>query len=92
MNCVPRCGIHCALFSGFSLDNRVGVDCQGVKHVLGIWVQQTEGAKFWASVCAELANRGVQDVVIACVDGLTVTCPRLVSQALCESGVGVVPL
>ena len=49
----------------------VGVDCQGVKHVLGIWVQQTEGAKFWASVCAELANRGVRDVVIACVDGLT---------------------
>ncbi|MBU6280585.1 MAG: IS256 family transposase [Actinomycetales bacterium] len=49
----------------------VGVDCQGVKHVLGIWVQQTEGAKFWATVCAELANRGVRDIVIACVDGLT---------------------
>ncbi len=49
----------------------VGVDCQGVKHVLGIWVQQAEGAKFWATVCAELANRGVRDVVIACVDGLT---------------------
>ena len=49
----------------------VGVDCQGVKHVLGIWVQQTEGAKFWASVCAELANRGVRDIIIACVDGLT---------------------
>lgn len=49
----------------------VGVDCQGIKHVLGIWVQQTEGAKFWATVCAELANRGVRDIVIACVDGLT---------------------
>lgn len=49
----------------------VGVDCQGVKHVLGIWVQQAEGAKFWASVCAELANRGVRDIIIACVDGLT---------------------
>lgn len=49
----------------------IGVDCQGVKHVLGIWVQQTEGAKFWATVCAELANRGVRDIVIACVDGLT---------------------
>jgi putative transposase len=49
----------------------VGVDMDGVKHVLGIWVQHTEGAKFWASVCAELANRGVKDVLIVCCDGLT---------------------
>jgi putative transposase len=49
----------------------VGVDCDGVKHVLGIWVQASEGAKFWAGVCAELANRGVRDVLIACCDGLT---------------------
>jgi len=42
----------------------------GIKHVLGIWVQATEGAKFWASVCAELANRGVRDVLIVCCDGL----------------------
>ena len=49
----------------------VGVDLDGVKHVLGIWVQATEGAKFWASVCAELANRGVRDVLIVCCDGLT---------------------
>ena len=49
----------------------VGVDFDGVKHVLGIWVQTTEGAKFWASVCAELANRGVRDVLIVCCDGLT---------------------
>src|SRR6218665_3098758 len=49
----------------------VGVDMDGIKHVLGIWVQHTEGAKFWASVCAELANRGVRDVLIVCVDGLT---------------------
>ena len=49
----------------------VGVDMDGIKHVLGIWVQQTEGAKFWAGVCAQLANRGVQDVLIVCVDGLT---------------------
>lgn len=48
----------------------VGVDCEGIKHVLGIWVQQTEGAKFWAGVCAELANRGVRDILIACCDGL----------------------
>lgn len=49
----------------------VGVDMDGVKHVLGIWVQAAEGAKFWASVCAQLANRGVKDVLIVCCDGLT---------------------
>jgi hypothetical protein len=48
----------------------VGVDTDGIKHALGIWIQQTEGAKFWAGVCAELANRGVRDILIACVDGL----------------------
>jgi len=49
----------------------VGVDTDGVKHVLGIWVQSAEGASFWAQVCAELANRGVRDIIIACCDGLT---------------------
>jgi len=49
----------------------VGVDLDGVKHVLGIWVQATEGAKFWAGVCAELRNRGIRDVLIVCCDGLT---------------------
>jgi len=49
----------------------VGVDMDGIKHVLGIWVQQNEGAKFWAGVCAELANRGVKDVLIVCCDGLS---------------------
>jgi putative transposase len=65
----------------------VGVDTDGVKHVLGIWVQTTEGAKFWAGVLAELRNRGVADVLIACVDGLTgfpeaieATWPRTVVQ------------
>jgi len=49
----------------------VGVDTDGVKHVLGIWVQASEGAKFWAGVCAQLANRGIKDVLIVCCDGLT---------------------
>ena len=48
----------------------IGVDLDGAKTVLGIWVQNTEGAKFWAGVCAELRNRGVQDILIACCDGL----------------------
>jgi Transposase and inactivated derivatives len=38
----------------------MGVDMEGVKHILGIWVQNTEGASFWASVCTNLANRGCQ--------------------------------
>ena len=37
---------------------------------LGLWVAQTEGAKFWLQVVTELKNRGVQDIFIACVDGL----------------------
>ncbi len=49
----------------------VGVDMDGIRHVLGIWVQASEGAKFWAGVCAELANRGLRDVLIVCCDGLT---------------------
>ena len=61
---------------GHTVKNRaahlaVGVDLEGVKHVLGIWVQASEGAKFWAGVCAELANRGIADVLIVCCDGLT---------------------
>lgn len=42
----------------------IGVDMEGIKHVLGIWVQAKEGASFWAGVCADLANRGVKDVLI----------------------------
>jgi len=48
----------------------IGVDLDGIKHVLGIWVQTHEGSNFWAGVMAELANRGVTDVLIACCDGL----------------------
>jgi putative transposase len=49
----------------------VGVDTDSIKHVLGIWIQENEGAKFWAGVCAEMANRGVKDVFIVCCDGLS---------------------
>ncbi|WP_032060363.1 IS256 family transposase, partial [Acinetobacter baumannii] len=38
--------------------------------LLGMWIAQTEGAKFWLSVMTELKNRGVQDILVACVDGL----------------------
>lgn len=42
----------------------------GEKEVLGLWLAETEGAKFWLQVVTELHNRGVQDIFIACVDGL----------------------
>jgi len=48
----------------------IGINLQGEKEVLGLWIAQTEGAKFWLNVVTELKNRGVQDVFIACVDGL----------------------
>jgi putative transposase len=49
----------------------LGVDLNGQKDLLGMWMAQTEGAKFWLSVLTELQNRGVKDIFIACVDGLT---------------------
>ena len=48
----------------------IGVTMTGEKEVLGLWLAQTEGAKFWLQVVTELRNRGVQDIFIACVDGL----------------------
>ncbi|GDY24026.1 IS256 family transposase [Verrucomicrobiota bacterium] len=48
----------------------IGVDWSGRKEVLGLWTSANEGAKFWLMVLTELKNRGIQDVFIACVDGL----------------------
>ena len=48
----------------------LGIKLDGEKELLGIWIAQTEGAKFWLQVVTELKNRGVQDIFIACVDGL----------------------
>jgi putative transposase len=48
----------------------IGVKLSGWKEVLGLWIAQTEGAKFWLQVVTELKNRGVNDIFIACVDGL----------------------
>ena len=48
----------------------IGIAMTGQKDVLGLWIAQTEGAKFWLQVVTELKNRGVQDIFIACVDGL----------------------
>ena len=60
--------------SGVTLNKSVylalGVNTDGEKELLGLWIAQTEGAKFWLSVMNELKNRGVQDIFIACTDGL----------------------
>jgi putative transposase len=48
----------------------LGVNLRGEKEVLGLWIAENEGAKFWLSVLTELRHRGVQDVYIACMDGL----------------------
>ncbi len=48
----------------------IGVNMEGYKEVLGLWAGQNEGAKFWLQVVTELKNRGVEDIFIACVDGL----------------------
>ncbi|EFV91343.1 UNVERIFIED_ORG: putative transposase [Dietzia maris] len=49
----------------------VGVDLEGRKQVLGLWLGATEGAKFWANVLTEIRNRGAKDILILCCDGLT---------------------
>jgi len=48
----------------------IGINIDGAKEVLGMWVSENEGAKFWLQVVTELKNRGVHDIFIACVDGL----------------------
>jgi transposase-like protein len=49
----------------------LGVNFEGQKEVLGLWISENEGAKFWMGVLSELKNRGVHDILIACMDGLT---------------------
>ncbi|MBE1426973.1 putative transposase [Desulfomicrobium macestii] len=48
----------------------LGINLQGEKELLGLWIAQTEGAKFWLQVVTELKNRGVNDIFVVCVDGL----------------------
>lgn len=48
----------------------IGISCDGAKEVLGLWIEQTEGAKFWMRVMSELKTRGTSDILIAVVDGL----------------------
>ena len=50
--------------------NVLGIDKEGHKDVLGMYIYRSEGANFWLSVLTDLQNRGVEDILIACVDGL----------------------
>ena len=60
---------------GGAVDNKAahlvtGVDVDGFKYVLGIWLGASEGSRFWGGVLAELRNRGIKDVLFVCCDGL----------------------
>lgn len=48
----------------------IGVNIEGKEEVLGLWISGNEGAKFWPGIMVELKNRGVKDILIACIDGL----------------------
>ena len=54
----------------------LGVTTHGSKEVLGLWVEQSEGAKFWLKIINELKTRGVRDILIACCDGLEAVFPK----------------
>lgn len=62
----------------------VGVRIDGSKDVLGLWMQATEGAKFWLTILSELRQRGVEDILVLCADGLT-GLPEAVEAAFPES-------
>ena len=53
-----------------SVYTAIGINMQGNKEVLGLWISETEGAKFWLGIITELSNRGIKDILIACIDGL----------------------
>lgn len=57
---VKKCAVYVA----------IGVNLAGKKECLGLWISENEGAKFWLAVLTELRNRGLEDIFIACVDGL----------------------
>jgi transposase-like protein len=68
--------VHFRVRTDSRIQNRAAYICQGInqdgyKDILGIWIGENEGAKFWLGVCNQLKNRGVEDILISCVDGLT---------------------
>jgi transposase-like protein len=69
-------GIHFKVREGGKVVNKcayviLGINGEGAKEILGIWIGGAEGAKFWLGVLTEIKNRGVEDILICCIDGLT---------------------
>jgi putative transposase len=54
------------------LYNVLGIDLEGRKHLMGMYIAECEGSKFWLSVLTDLQQRGVKDILIACIDNLNV--------------------
>ena len=57
--------------SQHTIDVAIGVNLEGKKELLGLWLAENEGAKFWRQVLTDLKNRGLKDLFVACIDGLT---------------------
>jgi transposase-like protein len=49
----------------------IGISIKGMKELLGMYIGETESASFWQTVCSDLSQRGIEDVFIACTDGLS---------------------
>src|SRR5258706_3882376 len=64
----------------YSQNLAIGVRCSGYREVLGIWIEQTEGAKFWLRVMIEIRNRGAHDVLIAALRPSTGNCSQRVAE------------
>jgi len=68
-------GVHFKVRDGGKIVSKcaytvLGINKEGMKELLGIWIGENEGAKFWLAILNELKNRGVEDILIACIDGL----------------------
>lgn len=69
-------GLHLKIREGGKIVSKcvyiiLGIDSEGKKECLGFWIGETESAKFWLGVLNEIKNRGVEDILICCIDGLT---------------------
>ena len=67
----------------------LGVNMDGHKDLLGLWMSENEGAKFWVSVLTELKNRGVKDILIACVDGLKCFPDAIAVEYVCRLNLAI---
>ncbi|WP_336844048.1 IS256 family transposase, partial [Providencia rettgeri] len=70
LDCIVVKSQDSGVVSNKSVYLALGINLQGEKELLGMWIAKNEGAKFWLSVMTELKNRGLQDIFIACCDGL----------------------